>query len=140
MYLISLSPNSPSTLPDHNKIYIFSLSLSQTEENRKEKNNKKTSDFIMKRGESAGGGQSSLGYLFGSDNKQKNQAPPPSPTTYMPPYGIDVSDDKPPESPPPSLDKTKVSSNYNRVQRQNSGNFITVSTLINFHENISKFQ
>lgn len=46
----------------------------------------------MKRGESAGGGQSSLGYLFGSESKQKNEAAPPSPTTLMPPYGIDMGD------------------------------------------------
>ncbi|KAI3453750.1 hypothetical protein Pfo_010413 [Paulownia fortunei] len=79
----------------------------------------------MKRGGSSGGGQSSLGYLFGSDNKQKNEAPPASPAAYMPPYGIDMGNDKPPESPPPSLDKTKESNNYVRVQGQNSGNFIT---------------
>lgn len=80
----------------------------------------------MKRGGSAGGGQSSLGYLFGSDkNKQQNEAPPPSPTAYMPPYGIDTADEKPLES--HSLDKTKLSNNYHRVQGQNSGNFITVS-------------
>ncbi|KAI3468698.1 hypothetical protein Pfo_025361 [Paulownia fortunei] len=79
----------------------------------------------MKRGESYGGGQSSLGYLFGSDNKQKNEAAPPSSTAYMPPYGIDTDNDKPPESPSPSQDKSKVSNNYHRVQGQNSGNFIT---------------
>ncbi|XP_057810585.1 protein SPIRAL1-like 5 [Salvia miltiorrhiza] len=71
----------------------------------------------MKRGESAGGGQSSLGYLFGSNTKEKIEAAPPSPTTFMPPYGIDTGDDvgKPPET----LDKTK------RVHAQNSGIFIT---------------
>ncbi|KAL0297595.1 UNVERIFIED_CONTAM: protein SPIRAL1-like 5 [Sesamum radiatum] len=80
----------------------------------------------MKRGGSSGGGQSSLGYLFGSDSKQKKEAPP-TPLPYTPPYGIDMGNEKPPESPPPpSLDKTsKVSNNYNRVQGQNSGNFIT---------------
>ncbi|KAL0290733.1 UNVERIFIED_CONTAM: protein SPIRAL1-like 5 [Sesamum calycinum] len=80
----------------------------------------------MKRGGSSGGGQSSLGYLFGSDSNQKKEAPP-TPPPYTPPYGIDMGNEKPPESPPPpSLDKTsKVSNNYNRVQGQNSGNFIT---------------
>ncbi|PIN25951.1 hypothetical protein CDL12_01307 [Handroanthus impetiginosus] len=80
----------------------------------------------MKRGGSSGGGQSSLGYLFGSDNKQKNEAAPPSPTTYKPPYGIDTDIDKPPENASsPSQDKSKVSNDYIRVQGQNSGNFIT---------------
>ncbi|CAA3002990.1 Hypothetical predicted protein, partial [Olea europaea subsp. europaea] len=76
----------------------------------------------MKRGGS-GGGQSSLGYLFGSEEeKPKNEAPPPSQTTYAPPYGIDISTDEK----PPSQDKTKVISNdYIRVHGQNSGNFIT---------------
>ncbi|KAK6129979.1 hypothetical protein DH2020_036261 [Rehmannia glutinosa] len=81
----------------------------------------------MKRGGSAGGGQSSLGYLFGSDNNQKNtEAPPPSPTASLPPYGIDMDNDKPPENPSrPSLDKNKVSVDYLRVQGQISGNFIS---------------
>ncbi|CAI9772677.1 unnamed protein product [Fraxinus pennsylvanica] len=83
----------------------------------------------MKRGGS-GGGQSSLGYLFGSEGeKPKNEAPPPSQTTYAPPpYGIDIStDEKPLENPShSSQDKTKaISSDYIRVQGQNSGNFIT---------------
>ncbi|GFP91856.1 hypothetical protein PHJA_001329600 [Phtheirospermum japonicum] len=86
----------------------------------------------MKRGGSVGGGQSSLGYLFGSDNKNKlkNEAPPPSPTACLPPYGIDIADVKPPESPNShSLDKTKGSQNYLTVQGQNSGHFITVSII-----------
>ncbi|KAL8498507.1 hypothetical protein ACS0TY_021730 [Phlomoides rotata] len=79
----------------------------------------------MKRGESAGGGQSSLGYLFGSDNKQKNEAPPPpSPTTLIPPYGVDIGDGKPPESPSSPLQKTKVSNSY-QIQGPNSRIFIT---------------
>ncbi|KAL2525002.1 Protein SPIRAL1-like 2 [Abeliophyllum distichum] len=83
----------------------------------------------MKRGESYGGGQSSLGYLFGSDGDKKNpEAAPPPPTTYAPPYGIDINtDDKLLENPfNSSQDKTKVIPNeYLRVQGQNSGNFIT---------------
>ncbi|GER26861.1 spiral1 [Striga asiatica] len=63
----------------------------------------------MKRGESAGGGQSSLGYLFGSDkndNNSENKPPPPSPTACLPPYGTDIGDNKPPEIPnSPSLNK-----------------------------------
>lgn len=86
----------------------------------------------MKRGESAGGGQSSLGYLFGSDNKQKQEAAPPSPTTYMPPYGIDIGDGKPPESPTSSLNKAKASNSY-QIQGPNSGILITVSTSKSFN-------
>lgn len=72
------------------------------------------------RGVSYGGGQSSLGYLFGDDKKQqKIDEPPPSPTILVPPYGID--------------DDTNYSQNnsnttsitYQRSQGQNSGIFIT---------------
>ncbi|KAL7160078.1 hypothetical protein ABFS83_01G070400 [Erythranthe nasuta] len=88
----------------------------------------------MKRGGSYGGGQSSLGYLFGPDsNKQKNKAAPPSPTTAnKPPYATDTDNEKPPETPStPSQDhKTNAipnnnNNNYPRVQGQISGNFIT---------------
>ncbi|KAL0312557.1 UNVERIFIED_CONTAM: protein SPIRAL1-like 5 [Sesamum radiatum] len=86
---------------------------------------------MRRRGGSYGGGQSSLGHLFGSDNKQQNkEVAPPSPTAYMPPYGIDTEENtiiKEPENPSPSQDKLpKVSNNYHRNQGQNSGNFITV--------------
>ncbi|CAA2992387.1 protein SPIRAL1-like 5 [Olea europaea var. sylvestris] len=76
----------------------------------------------MKRGESYGGGQSSLGYLFGSDDKQKSIAPLASPTACTPPYGIDI-EEKPPESPPPQ-ERKRDSNNYKRIQGQNSGNYI----------------
>ncbi|KAL3619235.1 hypothetical protein CASFOL_036805 [Castilleja foliolosa] len=82
----------------------------------------------MKRGGSAGGGQSSLGYLFGSDdkNKQKNKAAPQSPTACLPPYGTDIPNDKPPETPNSSSPhKTKASHNYLTVLGQNSGHLIT---------------
>jgi SPIRAL1-like protein len=85
----------------------------------------------MSRGGSYGGGQSSLGYLFGSDEKP-NAAPPPR-TVNPPPYGIDtVTDQKPPDGRSPT-EKEKVSNNYHRAQGQNSGNFITVSTITCFH-------
>uniref|UniRef100_A0A5B7ACA4 Protein SPIRAL1-like 5 n=1 Tax=Davidia involucrata TaxID=16924 RepID=A0A5B7ACA4_DAVIN len=82
----------------------------------------------MSRGGSYGGGQSSLGYLFGSADQQPT-APPASPTVYTPPYGIDTAaatttTQKPPKSPSPS-EKQSVSNNYHRAQGQNSGNFIT---------------
>ncbi|CAN1778250.1 Protein SPIRAL1-like 2 [Linum perenne] len=83
----------------------------------------------MSRGGSYGGGQSSLGYLFGSGDKEP---PPQSPTKQLtvnlPPYGIDLE-----MPPPPSTDrkeddnhqKPSPSNNYPRAQGQNSGNFIT---------------
>ncbi|XP_073042851.1 protein SPIRAL1-like 5 [Primulina eburnea] len=82
---------------------------------------------IMKRGGSYGGGQSSLGYLFGTDDKKKNDAAPPSPGAVLPPYGIDIEVEKPQENlaSPSSQNKANISNNYPRVQGQNSGNFIT---------------
>ncbi|KAB1215369.1 Protein SPIRAL1-like 2 [Morella rubra] len=78
----------------------------------------------MSRGESYGGGQSSLGYLFGSG--EKPSASPPTRTVNPPPYGIDTStdDQKPHDSRTPT-EKEKVENNYHRAQGQNSGNFIT---------------
>nr|QEE59992.1 protein SPIRAL1-like 5 [Betula platyphylla] len=73
----------------------------------------------MSRGGSFGGGQSSLGYLFGSD--EKPSAAPPARTVNPPPYGIDtnITDQK------STPEKEKVSNNYHRAEGQNSGNFIT---------------
>ncbi|CAN7132605.1 unnamed protein product [Brassica rapa subsp. narinosa] len=74
----------------------------------------------MSRGGSSGGGQSSLGYLFGSDNETPKNllSAAPKPT---PPYGIDPTDDD------KSDQKPKISNNnyYYRAQGQNSGNFVT---------------
>lgn len=78
----------------------------------------------MSRGGSYGGGQSSLGYLFGSDEKPSE--PLVSPTTHLPPYGIDTLPEKPPNQPSPTQ-KQGSSNNYVRTQGQNTGNFITVS-------------
>ncbi|XP_021887937.1 protein SPIRAL1-like 5 [Carica papaya] len=80
----------------------------------------------MSRGGSYGGGQSSLGYLFGSD-EQANGSPVVQPVAYLPPYGIDdhtntYTDQKPPQNPSKN---TNPSNNYPRTQGQNSGNFIT---------------
>ncbi|OAY60662.2 protein SPIRAL1-like 5 isoform X1 [Manihot esculenta] len=75
----------------------------------------------MSRGGSYGGRQSSLGYLFGSEEQP---TPPPSRIANLPPYGIDtISEEKPPSN--SSSEKQKVSNNYHRAQGQNSGNFIT---------------
>ncbi|KAK9927135.1 hypothetical protein M0R45_024335 [Rubus argutus] len=74
----------------------------------------------MSRGGSYGGGQSSLGYLFGSEEPK---TPPPAAKPVLPPYGIDTTptdDQKPSDHPSPSN-----SNNYQRAQGQNSGNFLT---------------
>lgn len=78
--------------------------------------------IAMSRGGSYGGGQSSLGYLFGSDEQPSE--PPVSPTIQLPPYGIDTIPEKPPNRPPPA-EKQSSSNNYQRTQGQNTGNFIT---------------
>ncbi|MCE3216838.1 hypothetical protein HAX54_008379 [Datura stramonium] len=72
------------------------------------------------RGVSYGGGQSSLGYLFGDDKKQQQKIddPPPSPTVLAPPYGID--DDANQNNNP-----SQNSITYQKSQGQNSGIFIT---------------
>ncbi|KAI5595161.1 hypothetical protein Peur_020140 [Populus x canadensis] len=75
----------------------------------------------MSRGGSYGGGQSSLGYLFGSD--EQPSAPPPSRPVNLPPYGVDITIEKSPDS--GSSEKKPVSNNYHRAQGQNTGNFIT---------------
>ncbi|CAN0841205.1 Protein SPIRAL1-like 2 [Linum grandiflorum] len=87
----------------------------------------------MSRGGSYGGGQSSLGYLFGSGSDK--EPPPQSPTgqlaVTLPPYGIDIEmlqPDAPPSADPKEINdrqKPSPSNNYPRAQGQNSGNFIT---------------
>ena len=81
----------------------------------------------MSRGESYGGGQSSLGYLFDAD--EKPTAPTVTPL-IQPPYGIDSTPEKPPAPNKLSSEKQtekNVTNNDHRAQGQNSGNFITVS-------------
>ncbi|KAK2664136.1 hypothetical protein Ddye_002710 [Dipteronia dyeriana] len=79
----------------------------------------------MSRGGSYGGGQSSLGYLFSSE--EQPTAPPRSRTVTTPPYGIDTVDETtPPDNNDQSSSKKQnVSNNYHRAQGQNSGNFLT---------------
>ncbi|KAL9242803.1 hypothetical protein vseg_016767 [Gypsophila vaccaria] len=83
----------------------------------------------MSRGDSSGGGQSSLGYLFGSPGGQPPKEPPPlSPKAINPPYGTDrdEEDDNEKKLTNPSSAKQEVNvNNYHRAQGQNSGNFIT---------------
>ncbi|KAI5073719.1 hypothetical protein GOP47_0011732 [Adiantum capillus-veneris] len=73
----------------------------------------------MGRGVSYGGGQSSLGYLFGSDEPPKAA---PSGTTGAPPTGA-ASAVK--ESTPPPNQLGSNPNNYHRADGQNTGNFIT---------------
>ena len=84
----------------------------------------------MGRGVSSGGGQSSLGYLFGSVESPNNVKAAQNP-------GPVANNEPSQRSPAPSqpVDKTKlipaginshVSNNYFRADGQNCGNFITV--------------
>lgn len=79
----------------------------------------------MGRGVSSGGGQSSLGYLFGSD------APPPTkPAERTEPAPQVVVAPKVAQPPPaaaaqPEGQASRNQNNYHRADGQNSGNFIT---------------
>lgn len=88
----------------------------------------------MGRGVSSGGGQSSLGYLFGS-----GEAPKPTPTNAeTAPSEVPAVNDVPaakPAAPPQPVDISKQvpaginstsTNNYMRADGQNTGNFITV--------------
>jgi protein SPIRAL1 and related proteins len=79
----------------------------------------------MSRGGSAGGGQSSLGYLFGS-----GEVPAPKPAAEAPPAVA-------PPAEKPAAVKAEVArqipagvasqtNNYHRADGQNTGNFLTV--------------
>lgn len=77
----------------------------------------------MRRGVSCGGGQSSLGYLFGSGEAPKPSAEPAEPVQKL--AAPTQADDKQiPAGIPGNL-----ANNYHRADGQNSGNFITVSIL-----------
>lgn len=85
----------------------------------------------MGRGVSAGGGQSSLGYLFGGGEAPKPAAPaPPSEAAAAAPVEVAI----PKKSASPPVDNTKQipagiqgsqANNYHRAEGQNTGNFIT---------------
>ena len=92
----------------------------------------------MSRGGSYGGGQSSLGYLFGSEEKP---SPPPPPRPVEPPYGIDMTASEQNKPPLPRQnrgtkadpsEKDKISNNYHRAEGPNLGNFVTVSFVLIF--------
>ncbi|XP_074587442.1 protein SPIRAL1-like 2 [Curcuma longa] len=73
----------------------------------------------MHRGVSCGGGQSSLGYLFGSGEAPKPSAEPAEPVQKLAPPT--QADDKK----TPAGIHGNLANNYHRADGQNSGNFIT---------------
>lgn len=87
----------------------------------------------MGRGVSAGGGQSSLGYLFGGEEAPAPQPPPKDPTSEPSKKTMDpTSEPSAKTSPDPNIKQTPPSAgyttnNYYRTDGQNCGNFITVS-------------
>eukprot|EP01018_Ginkgo_biloba_P021287 Gb_10280 [translate_table: standard] len=76
----------------------------------------------MGRGVSSGGGQSSLGYLFGSDQPPKTP-PLPSPTQSQEAPKCQPASTN--NNSPSSSRTDRNSNNYHRADGQNSGNFIT---------------
>lgn len=80
---------------------------------------------MRSKGGSYGGGKSSIGYLFGSDDQQPTSKSTASPPAVKAPWDDDNSTAKPPNN--NSSKKLNVSNNYHRAQGQNSGNFLTVS-------------
>jgi protein SPIRAL1 and related proteins len=82
------------------------------------------------RGVSAGGGQSSLGYLFGGSEapKSTNVSAPPAdksaPTSQSPP-AVDISK----QVPAGIQVQATQTNNYHRADGQNTGNFLTVLEL-----------
>ncbi|KAG1368659.1 Protein SPIRAL1-like 1 [Cocos nucifera] len=81
----------------------------------------------MGRGVSSGGGQSSLGYLFGSDETPKpaGSQTPAADNTARPqkPSGASAPIDVGKQTPAGIQEKTE--NNYFRADGQNSGNFLT---------------
>ncbi|XP_072981306.1 protein SPIRAL1-like 3 [Typha angustifolia] len=73
----------------------------------------------MGRGVSSGGGQSSLGYLFGSGEAPKSADNPAPVQKPAPPPPVDNAKQIPAGIP------CSKANNYHRVDGQNSGNFIT---------------
>ena len=79
----------------------------------------------MSRGGSAGGGQSQLGYLFGSGEAPKPAVAPAAPATSAPPA------EKPAPAKPDVTKQipagvTSQTNNYHWADGQNTGNFLTV--------------
>ncbi|KAL8492381.1 hypothetical protein ACS0TY_023830 [Phlomoides rotata] len=99
----------------------------------------------MGRGVSSGGGQSSLGYLFGSGEApapkpaRNNAQPPPE----KPAPASHVIPEKPVSAAPPAEAPKQIpagiqgsqKNNYYRADGQNTGNFLTVCLLSLFYYN-----
>ncbi|XP_020218077.1 protein SPIRAL1-like 5 [Cajanus cajan] len=76
----------------------------------------------MSRGERSGGGQSSLGYLFGSEEKP-NQPLPTTTVSSLPPYGIDIDIAMPHNV--VAASNTQLVASNNGSQGLHSGNIVT---------------
>ncbi|KDP27263.1 hypothetical protein JCGZ_19962 [Jatropha curcas] len=74
----------------------------------------------MGRGVSAGGGQSSLGYLFGNGESANNDKAAKSPSSQKPIVGSQPIDKQ-----IPAGIHGNLTNNYYRADGQNCGNFIT---------------
>ncbi|KAF0930369.1 hypothetical protein E2562_032263 [Oryza meyeriana var. granulata] len=86
----------------------------------------------MSRGGSAGGGQSSLGYLFGGNEAPKPAsapapAPAPAPAAAVVPPAEKASPAKADATKqiPAGIQGSRSNNNYHRADGQNTGNFLT---------------
>jgi len=97
----------------------------------------------MGRGVSAGGGQSSLGYLFGSGEpasnvsanqpangaRTQNASAPSPPVEKQSPAPVEKQSPAPVEKQIPAGIPGSLKNNYHRADGQNCGNFLTVLPL-----------
>uniref|UniRef100_A0A0D9VVB0 Uncharacterized protein n=2 Tax=Oryzinae TaxID=1648021 RepID=A0A0D9VVB0_9ORYZ len=93
------------------------------------------SPINMSRGGSAGGGQSSLGYLFGGNEAPKPAAPKPAaapaPAAPAPPPAAAPAEKASPAKAdgssqiPAGIQGSRSNNNYHRADGQNTGNFLT---------------
>ncbi|CAL9124932.1 unnamed protein product [Musa textilis] len=93
----------------------------------------------MSRGESFGGGKSSLSYLFESDESTTSvHGSSKSTGQQKPPADEDGKTKATDQSAAPN--KPVSANNYYRARGQNSGNFITVSNIYNLRSPFTKVQ
>lgn len=100
----------------------------------------------MNKRNNSGGGQSSLGYLFGSDElgqQPKDQSKVSLPPVCMPPYGVDNVEANSPEkaSTPPSKkdDSTSLEKFIYHGDYKSKGFLVTVSVFYTFLKHQEKF-